>query len=140
MITQARCDPDFTKPHTETPDRARRGAHSYFKGLSAEDSVARWYQARGGSILEHRWRGTAGEIDLIIVESGVVVFCEVKSSKCLTRAIEALSPRQVMRLRQTAAEYLGTLPAGELTEMRFDFAVVDGHGKPVIMQNGFGDV
>lgn len=114
------------------------GSRAHFRGISAESSVARWYEARGGDILEHRWRGTAGEIDLIALDHGVVVFCEVKSSKRRSHAIRSLSARQLARLRQTASEYLGTLPTGELTEMRFDFAVVDAHGQLEVFRNALG--
>lgn len=114
------------------------GAQACFRGACAEDSVARWYEARGGVLLASRWRGTAGEIDLILRHRGVVVFCEVKSSKNRARAAGALSVRQRARLCQTASEYLATLPAGELTEMRFDVAIVGPDGRPQILHNAFG--
>jgi len=117
--------------------KRQTGARAGFRGACAEDAVAGWYRARGGDILEQRWRGTSGEIDLIVRLSGVVIFCEVKSSKHRSRAAHALSERQMRRICHTASEYLGTLPEGELTEMQFDFAVVDPQGVPDIMQNAF---
>ena len=118
--------------------RRIRGAQASFQGACAEDSVARWYKARGGDILERRWRGTAGEIDLIIRLGGVVVFCEVKSSRNQESAAYALTERQISRICQTAEEYLGKLPEGQLTEVRFDLALVGMTGKTEVLQNAFG--
>ncbi|MEM6375258.1 MAG: YraN family protein [Pseudomonadota bacterium] len=114
------------------------GARSHFRGISAEHIVARYYEDRGAQILERRFRGTAGEIDLIVCQSEVVIFCEVKASKDKFRAAASLSKHQQRRLCQTAEEFLGTLPDGQLTEMRFDLAVVDAQGMPEILQNAFG--
>ncbi|MEM6578544.1 MAG: YraN family protein [Pseudomonadota bacterium] len=117
--------------------RQRSGAQAHFRGACAEDSVARWYRAQGGDIIEYRWRGASGEIDLIIRQNGVVVFCEVKSSKNRERAIQSLSERQIACICAAAEEYVGALPDGQLTEMRFDFAIVGPDGMPEILQNAF---
>ncbi|MEM6481179.1 MAG: YraN family protein [Pseudomonadota bacterium] len=122
---------------TSTNRKSLTGAQSHFRGVGAEDSVVRWYKARGGDILERRWRGREGEIDLIVRHEGVVVFCEVKSSKNRQRAAASLSDRQIKRICQAAAEFLGTLPDGELTKMRFDFAIVDSSGAPDVIHNAF---
>ena len=37
----------------------------------------------------------------------------------------------------TAEEYLGTLPSGNLTDVRFDVALVDGHGQVSVLENAF---
>lgn len=118
--------------------RQVRGARACFRGLSAEDTVLRWYEAKGSRVLHRRWRGTAGEIDLIFEDHGVVVFCEVKSSNNTSRAAASLSQRQKMRICEAASEFLGSLPNGQLTEMRFDFAIVGASGVPQILQNAFG--
>ena len=111
-----------------------RGATSYHAGLAAEDSVARTYVERGGTLLAQRWRGASGEIDLIFRLAEQIVFVEVKQSKTFARAATALSPRQVQRIFNAGSEFLATQPKGQLTPCRFDLAVVDGTGTVQIMQ------
>jgi putative endonuclease len=41
-------------------------------------------------------------------------------------------------LYRSAEEYLGTQPNGSLTEVRFDVALVNGHGEMKIIENAFG--
>ncbi len=104
-------------------------------GQAAEESVARFYEAAGGKILQQRWRGQAGEIDLIVSADDEIVFVEVKKSRDFARAAAALRPAQMARLRGAGEEYLGRLPNGLLTNARFDVALVDVHGAVKILEN-----
>ncbi len=61
--------------------RARRGRGAYLSGLAAEEQAARAYQKRGAEILARRHRNEAGEIDIILLEDGILVFVEVKQRK-----------------------------------------------------------
>lgn len=54
-----------------------KGKRAYLSGLAAEQSVIRAYGARGVSVLQSRWRGQGGEIDLILCDPENYVFCEV---------------------------------------------------------------
>ena len=67
-----------------------------------------------------------------------LVFVEVKKARCLARAAESLSTRQMQRIALAAEEFLGGEPAGSLTEVRFDVALVDGQGQTQIIENAFG--
>lgn len=111
------------------------GRVSYLKGLAAEDSVVARYEAQGATILERRWRGAGGEIDLIVRLGVDVVFVEVKASATADAAAHALSERQIARLFAAAEAFLGTLPTGSLTHTRFDVALVDGAGQVTILEN-----
>ncbi len=123
-----------------TDMRRARGAMGHARGLSAEEQVERHYGRRGARCLERRWRGTGGEVDLILELAGDVVFVEVKASRSHARAAERVSPRQAERLVRTAEEYLGTLPHGLLTPMRIDVALVDGQGAIEIVENALWDL
>lgn len=112
-----------------------RGAVSYAKGASAEEQVKRAYERAGAVCIEQRWRGRAGEIDLIFLQDDEVIMVEVKSSKTHMRAAELLRPRQMQRLCVAAEEFLGTQPRGGLTPMRLDVALVDGQGRMDILEN-----
>ena len=113
------------------------GAVSYHAGLSAEESVAQFYQRAGQKVVARRWRGAGGEIDVIARDGDQVIFIEVKKSKSHATAAEHLSLRQMQRIWQTAAEFLGTQPKGQDTEARFDVALVDSIGRIEILQNAF---
>ncbi|MDQ7261169.1 YraN family protein [Paracoccus sp. PS-1] len=118
--------------------RARRGAVACAAGRFAEESVAREYRRRGYEVLAERWRGRGGEIDLILRKDEEYAFVEVKKSHCHDRAAERISRRQIARICQAALEYCGRLPAGLLTAMRFDAALVDQLGRVEIIENAFG--
>ncbi len=42
------------------------------------------------------------------------------------------------RICASAEEYLGTQPRGQLTDVRFDVALVDGQGVVRVIENAFG--
>ena len=118
-------------------ERQDRGRMSYLAGLSAEDSVAADYRARGYVLLERRWRGQRGEIDLIFADGDGVVMVEVKKSRSFEAALSHITPRQVRRLFATAEEFVGTRPTGSLTDIRFDVALMDQHGQVNVLENAF---
>lgn len=126
-------------PGTVDPRQAR-GAMGHARGLSAEDQVERDYVRRGARCLARRWRGTGGEIDLILELGADVIFVEVKASLSHARAAERVTPRQAARLIRTAEEFLGTRPRGLLTPMRIDVALVDGQGVIEIVENALWDL
>lgn len=115
----------------------RRGRCAYLSGLSAERSVAREYDHRGADLLATRWRGQAGEIDLIFLHRGVYVFCEVKKARSFDAAAERLRPAQALRIHTAASEYLGQTPDGQLSDVRFDLALVDDAGRIEIREGAF---
>ena len=114
------------------------GERAYRAGLAAEESVQRDYLARGYDLRAHRWRGTAGEIDLIFERNGALAIVEVKAAGDFARAAESLSPRQMKRIIAAASEYLGLMPLGQATELRFDVALVDGQGRVEVLEAAFG--
>ena len=111
-----------------------RGAMSYHAGLAAEECVARCYAEQGATELARRWRGTSGEIDLVVSQGGQIVFVEVKASRSFDRAAAALTAKQIGRIHNAGAEFLGSRPDGQLTPVRFDVAVVNGTGEVRLMQ------
>lgn len=120
----------------------RRGADAgragYHAGLAAEAAVERRYVARGLEVAARRWRGEGGEIDLVLRDGAALVFVEVKRSATHARAAHALRPAQAARLMAAAEAFAGGEPAGLLTEMRFDVALVDAAGRIEIVENALG--
>lgn len=111
------------------------GRTAHLSGLAAEAQVADYLERRGLEVIARRWRGAAGEIDLICAEGGTTVFVEVKRAASQQSAAHSLLPRQIARIRAAASEYAGTLPAGQDSDMRFDVALVHGVGEIEIIRN-----
>ena len=123
----------------QTGLRHRRGARAHLSGGMAEDSVAHHYARTGGQVRARRWRGAAGEIDLIVEMAGIRVFVEVKAAPDHARAALRLDLRQVARICAAAEEYCGMQPGGLSVEMRFDLALVDRQGRVAIIEGAFDD-
>ena len=113
------------------------GSVGYHAGLTAEDAVATDYTRRNHGIAARRWRGQGGEIDLIARDGDTVVFVEVKKSRSFARAATRLSRRQMDRICASAGEFLAGEPRGQLTDVRFDLALVDAVGAVSVIENAF---
>ena len=96
------------------------------------------YERRGFEVARRRWRGTSGEVDLIVRDGGDLIFVEVKKSRSFARAAERISAMQMARICASAEEFLGSEPRGLLTDVRFDVALVDEQGQTKIIENAFG--
>lgn len=119
--------------------RKARGQMAYHAGRLAEASVADHYRDAGYDLVQTRWRGQGGEIDLILRKGSLFVFVEVKAAPDFSRAAERISRRQMDRICVAACEYCGTLPSGQMTDMRMDAALVDQTGRIDIIENAFGE-
>ena len=86
-------------------------------------------------VAKRRWRGRSGEVDLVVRNGDEVIFVEVKKSRDFERASEQLRPRQIQRLMRAGEEFVGGEPAGALTPMRFDVALMDDMGRIQILEN-----
>ncbi len=113
------------------------GSVGYHAGLQAEEIVASHYARRSHGIAARRWRGRAGEIDLITREGETVVFVEVKKARDFATASLRLGRRQMNRICASAAEFLAGEPRGQLTDVRFDLAMVNGTGAVKVIENAF---
>jgi putative endonuclease len=93
-----------------------------------EETVARWYQSCGYIVLARNWRCPQGELDLVLRQGDLIVFCEVKtrSSTAFGAPVEAVTRAKQVRLRRAAGRFLeaGSEHSGVA---RFDVAsVLDG--------------
>jgi len=123
----------MTAPKT----RSHAGAMAYHAGLAAEGRIAQDYTSRGFELVHERWRGKGGEIDLIMRDGDGFIFIEVKQSRSFERAVRRISRTQVRRIYASAQEYLATQPRGNLTDVRFDVALVNGRGETQIIENAY---
>lgn len=94
-------------------------------GRFGETYAARHLVSAGMVLLERNWRGSCGEIDLILRERRTLVLCEVKTrtSQARGHAMEAVDSEKLSRLQALAEEWMdrrGVRPA----EVRFDVVAV----------------
>ena len=125
------------QPRPVSPARRTRGRMAHLSGALAEDSVARLLERKGMAILARRWRGKAGEIDLIARHADCLVFVEVKQSATHEDAANRLGAAQQGRIMRAALEYCETAGLAPLPEMRFDAALVDAQGRVEILEQAF---
>lgn len=118
--------------------RRQRGRVAATAGRLAEENVLRLYRQAGAMLLAERWRGRAGEIDLILRDAENIVFVEVKAAATHAEAALRLHPAQMQRIMQAACEYCDTQGWAQVP-MRFDAALVDGAGRVDLIRNAFGE-
>jgi putative endonuclease len=92
--------------------------------------------AAGLEILDRNWRCPAGEIDIVAVDGGTLVFVEVKtrSSLAFGDPAEAVSRAKADRLRRLALHWLADHPQRHSDVLRFDVVSVlrSGRDGPVV--------
>lgn len=122
--------------------RLRRSADPAQLGRAGEALAAAWLRAGGWQLVARNWRHGRGEIDLIGLEGGVLVFVEVKtrSERSLRSGLSAVNRakrRQLYRAVQAFLVRHSGLPRkwrGEIVEITLDGAggvrVLRFHGRP----------
>ncbi len=106
-------------------------------GRWGEDKAAAWYRQRGWEVLDRNWRGTGGELDLVLTLGGTVVFCEVKtrSTAAYGHPAEAVDQRKQQRIRALAVQWLRQYDEHP-AELRFDVACVL-NGRLEVLEGAF---
>jgi putative endonuclease len=114
-------------------------------GAQGEELAARHLMARGYEIVDRNFRTRYGELDLIVVGDGCLVFCEVKTRVAREGAnqlgpLASVGARKQRQVRQMAREWLATgrsRLAGRLPELRFDAigVTLDRSGELVALEH-----
>ena len=101
------------------------GSNNVEKGKKGEDIAATYLRKEGYRIVERNYRCLYGEIDLIAIDSGDVVFVEVKSRKSDIFGLpeEAVGITKQKKISKVALHYL---QERELTDhnARFDIVAI----------------
>ena len=113
----------------------RQGSVNYLSGLAAEDAAADYYRSLGAVVLDRRWRGRAGEVDLVLGLNDLHVFVEVKKATTFDLAATRLTNAQLSRVSSAAEEYMDSCANSETGNMRIDAALVEGSGRVKIIEN-----
>ncbi len=83
-----------------SPTRHLRGRTARKSGRWAEVVAAIWLFGRGWRIIGFRLKTPQGEIDILARRGSVLAVVEVKARRDLASALEAVTPRQLERLRR----------------------------------------
>ena len=104
-------------------------------GDAGERYAARTLQQRGWTLIDEKWRGSGGEIDLVADDGDQIVFVEVKTRRGDSRgsAEESVSASKCSRLIRSGLEYIDAHPALEDRFWRVDLVAItlDGAGRIV---------
>ena len=114
--------PSRARPSREQAVRKRAGRER--AGRMAELIAAAWLRLKGYGILGRRVATPLGEIDLIARRGNLVVFVEVKRRASLGAALEAVQPRQQLRIARAAELWLQRRPSARGGGCRFDVVAV----------------
>ena len=95
-------------------------------GDSGERFAERILEERGWTILAQKWRGQAGEVDLIADDGELIVMVEVKTRRGEShgRAEEAVTRAKCGRLIQLGQEFIETDPSLETRFWRVDLVAI----------------
>lgn len=92
-------------------------------GAYGERVAVRFLADAGYAVLDRNWRCRAGELDVVAIRGGVVVFVEVKCRRSASFGVpaSAVTAPKIARLRAVASEWLA---AHDLTDADVRFDVV----------------
>ncbi|MBN9418047.1 MAG: YraN family protein [Candidatus Eremiobacteraeota bacterium] len=99
--------------------------NSYETGRQSEDWAVDYLTGLGWTIVARNFRGRRGEIDVIARDGRALVFLEIKGSLRQPR-VEAVLPRQILRVRGAAEEFMVRNRLSLESEVRFDALFVWG--------------
>ena len=94
-------------------------------GLAAEDLAADHLERQGYQLIARNYRCEAGEIDVVAIKDGTLVFCEVKARRGdrFGTPAEAVGYAKQSRLKRLAAHWLANHKPGAV-DIRFDVVSV----------------
>jgi len=102
-------------------------------GKRGEELAAQYLAERGYKILFRNYRGSRGEIDLIAMRGGTLLFVEVKYRRDLDQGhpAEAITPRKLAHFRSAVTEFLLSGEAPPFTSLKFDaVCIIELPGQP----------
>ena len=108
------------------PDEACERSPAHLRrGRVGEDAARQHLEALGLKYLTANFRSRRGEIDLVFLEKGCLVFAEVKtrSENSWMRPAEAVNPEKKRRLSRAALDYLRAIKNPK-KPIRFDIVEV----------------
>lgn len=108
------------KPSTRKPNTS-------WKGRQGERRAEAFLAAAGYRILRRNLRLPGGEVDLLCLDRGILIFVEVKrrDGTAFGPALAAVDRRKRAKIRAMAADYAQIVAPGR--QIRFDVVAIDGN-------------
>lgn len=100
--------------------RSRRARRSGTAGLQAEWLALLWLSVKGYRLLERRFGGKGGEIDLIMRRGRLVIFVEVKRRGRMVDALSAITPGKERFITARVRQWLARNPWAMDHDLRMD--------------------
>lgn len=112
-------------------------------GDRGEAKAVDFLVANGYEIIARNWRTRQGELDIIVLKDGIIVFVEVKTlpSGGLETLAHELNLRKQKRIIETAKFFLAKHRQYNDSKIRFDIIVVDMPGFDAVyhISNAFSE-
>ncbi|MDR3179827.1 MAG: YraN family protein [Holosporaceae bacterium] len=109
--------------------------HTKYKGHAGEIAAALLLILKGYRILARRYRTSCGEIDIIAKRGKLVIFVEVKVRRDLQKCSDAVTYRQVQRIRRASEIFLQRRRDLKECQTRYDVILMAGWQLPVHIEN-----
>ena len=108
-------------------------------GAAAESLACRFLERNGLRLVERNYRCRRGEIDLVMQDTGHLVFVEVRyrANRQFGGGAETVDGAKQRRLTAAAAHYLQTHRSGREPACRFDVVAVTGQDEPEWIRDAF---
>jgi putative endonuclease len=110
-VSRAGADPD---------GRSRKARRSGLTGRRAEWLAILWLTAKGYRLLERRFGGKGGEIDLVMKRGRTIAFVEVKARRHLDDAMIAITPEKQRLVERRIRHWLSRNPWAGSHHLRAD--------------------
>jgi putative endonuclease len=94
-------------------------------GAFGEAAAAAHLRRGGATIVARNWRCRAGEIDLVALLGGQLLFVEVRTRRAGAAPEESVGPNKAARLRRLAYAYLAAAGAAPEPPWRIDVIAVE---------------
>jgi putative endonuclease len=122
------------RPPSRPSATERRTAEA--AGRRGERLAGWWLRLKGWTVLDHRVRTPAGEVDLIARKGSLVAFVEVKTRRTAAELDFAIDERRLARVA-AAAEILMPRYAGAGDDIRIDVILLAPGTRPRHIENAW---
>ncbi len=110
----------MTEPATRSELRSRRARRSGLSGRRAEWLAILWLMAKGYRLLERRFGGKGGEIDIVMRRGRTVAFVEVKARGRIEDALTAVTTEKQRLVERRVRQWLARNPWAMGYDLRAD--------------------
>lgn len=108
-------------------------------GRAYEELAAEYLKEQGCQILDRNFYSRFGELDIVVMDGGCLVFAEVKyrRNEACGNPLEAVDDRKQRRICRTALYYCMKKGYGAAMPCRFDVLAIESAGEITHIKNAF---